>query len=329
MKFPILILFFLSPLALLGHPSWGILIDQSGNILFSDLEHVWQISPDGKLTKRLPDVHTHNLFLDQNGSLFGSDSKYYEPRDEWTNRLWKLNKEGELEDVIPWVKDFESFGGTNFSITGEGAIIFPFENQLFRRTESGNIQPFSDFTFGRLCTMVPDQNGGVLVSDSSDDGKLYRVDSSGQVQLIAQGLKEQQPKNPPLKEARFNLFYGITVQDDQIFVSNSGSRRILQIESDGSFKEYFKSDPPWYPVGIYFHKEGVYILEWGFRLRNLGPRILRKNKAGEFAEIYNHKTRQVNLSLNPSPSGQAFPFKCLGLLAFLVICLLYFKLKKS
>ena len=130
-----------------AHPSWGIVVDQKGNIIFSDLEHIWQITPDGKLEKRVANRHTHELYLDAEGKLWGTDSEYLSATDEWRNQLW-YQQGAELKEAIPWVKGFEEFGGSNFVVQSDGTIIFPYQNQLYQRSLNGETSLYTDFKFG-------------------------------------------------------------------------------------------------------------------------------------------------------------------------------------
>lgn len=311
-----------------AHPSWGIVVDQKGNIIFSDLEHVWQITPDGKLEKRLSGRHTHELYLDAEGILWGTDSEYLSATDEWRNQLW-YQQGTELKEAIPWVKGFEEFGGSNFVVQPGGRMVFPYQNQLYQRSHTGETRLYASFKYGRLCTIHGLEDGRILVSDSSEDGKLYQVDTTGQSQLLASGLKELEPENPPLKEARFNLFYGLREKNEQIYLANSGSRRILKIDMDGQFSTFFTSEMPWYPVGICFEKDTTYILEWGFTNTNIGPRILRKTSTSGFKEIYNHQDKVVKLGLIEVPETPRNLQWLWALLLIPLLLLLYRRRKKD
>jgi hypothetical protein len=55
----------------IAHPGWGIVVDRAGNVFFTDLKQVWRIGTDGTKTVVVPNVHTHELFLDSAGTLHG------------------------------------------------------------------------------------------------------------------------------------------------------------------------------------------------------------------------------------------------------------------
>jgi len=52
-----------------AHPGWGIVVDTPDNVLYTDLKQVWQIGADGSKTIIVPDVHSHELYLDSRGVL--------------------------------------------------------------------------------------------------------------------------------------------------------------------------------------------------------------------------------------------------------------------
>ncbi len=66
----LLFLIILFPLFGQAHPGVGIVKDSKGNIYYTDLKQVWKITKGNK-TVVVPDVHTHELYVDQNDNLYG------------------------------------------------------------------------------------------------------------------------------------------------------------------------------------------------------------------------------------------------------------------
>jgi hypothetical protein len=86
----------------LAHPAIGVVEDSRGNVFFTDLASVWRVAPDGAITRAVPGVHTHELYVDADDSLFGEHLWYEgDATKEWGHRAWKLAKDGTLTDVIP------------------------------------------------------------------------------------------------------------------------------------------------------------------------------------------------------------------------------------
>ncbi|MEO6584619.1 MAG: hypothetical protein ABIO05_09860, partial [Ferruginibacter sp.] len=53
-----------------GHPGIAIVKDSRGNIFYSDLTQVFKIT-NGKITVVVPNVHTHELYIDAADNLYG------------------------------------------------------------------------------------------------------------------------------------------------------------------------------------------------------------------------------------------------------------------
>jgi hypothetical protein len=79
-----------------AHPPRGIAVAQDGRVYFSDLERIWSIAPSGRMTVARPSVggHTHELFLDEGGHLFGEDSFYDPASRRYRAALWMLAPDG-------------------------------------------------------------------------------------------------------------------------------------------------------------------------------------------------------------------------------------------
>src|SRR5688572_4814074 len=78
-----------------AHPAIGIVIDRSGNIYYSDLTHVWRVAPNGAKAIVVPNVHSHELYLDDQGNLYGEHVWYEgEKIDRWGHYVWRRNAAG-------------------------------------------------------------------------------------------------------------------------------------------------------------------------------------------------------------------------------------------
>jgi hypothetical protein len=54
-----------------AHPGVGIVQDRRGNVFFTDLRQVWGITAGGRMSVWVPGVHTHELCLAAEDSLYG------------------------------------------------------------------------------------------------------------------------------------------------------------------------------------------------------------------------------------------------------------------
>lgn len=95
--------FLLAALLLVGavpafaHPSWGIVADREGRVYFSDLETVWRLDKDGRLSvfrPRVEGVHVHELALAPDGGITGDALRYDPARITWHAGIWKRSPAG-------------------------------------------------------------------------------------------------------------------------------------------------------------------------------------------------------------------------------------------
>src|SRR5688572_20470588 len=100
------LLFLVSP-GITAHPGIGIVKDSKGNIYYTDLKQVWKISLDGTRTAVVKNVHTHELYMDEQDNLYGEHLWYNgESLDTWGHYAWCLKNNGEL---VKEIKPAEGF----------------------------------------------------------------------------------------------------------------------------------------------------------------------------------------------------------------------------
>src|ERR1041385_2177580 len=103
-----------------AHPSVSVVVDTKGNVFYSDLKQVWRLDTQGKKTVAVPDVHTHELWLDSSDVLYGEHLWYTGPQDgsgKWFYRVWKRSPDGRISDVVPATEGFRA----NFSFVRDGS----------------------------------------------------------------------------------------------------------------------------------------------------------------------------------------------------------------
>ena len=80
-----------------AHPAWGIAVDVEREVVyFSDLERIWKVDGEGNKSVFFDDVHTHDLYLDDEGNLYGENHRIIPGTNSWRFRWWKATPSGQV-----------------------------------------------------------------------------------------------------------------------------------------------------------------------------------------------------------------------------------------
>jgi hypothetical protein len=258
----------LSALPAAAHPGWGLVRDPSrGVIYYTDLQRVWRIDTKGERSVAVPDVHTHELRLDDAGNLYGEDLQGL-GGDRWRYRVWRLSPDGRLEDVIPWQPNFRDDYG--FVADAAGALYWASCVDMSRpctvkrRTNDGKVSiAAGGATFGPpLNFLAPGPRGTVLLADGPD---LKRVTAGG-VELVAAGLSRA--------GGRFAIMGLHAAGDGSIYAAAFEDRMVVRLGPDGARSVAARSEAPWQPAGVLLAPDGLWVMEYDaarVQLRRIGP----------------------------------------------------------
>ena len=273
-------------LTLQAHPGIGIVQDTQGNIFYTDLVHVWKICPDGERSIAVRDVHTHELYLDADGNLYGEHEWYEgEATDKWGNYVWCLTTDGKFQKVIPDVEGF-------------------LNNTTLVRDPDGNSYWSNKVEEGYILMKespdgVSDYHSRHIFQDirwkyfSKDDGNLYivdhlsikRVDSLGKVEVIAEDLKEGRSLFSRVQDRHY-VFGLWTDPSKDLYVALYGAKKVKKISPDGQISTVFESEGRWSPCGGLTAKDGtMWIMEFSnrnkVRVHSIGSNGVQKTFEGE------------------------------------------------
>ncbi|MBA2704318.1 MAG: hypothetical protein H0U60_10745 [Blastocatellia bacterium] len=84
-----------------AHPATGIVLDRTGNVYFSDLETVWKIDNQGRLSVFRAGVsgrHVHELTIDAQDNIYGADISYVS--EKWLSDVWKMTPAGTISYLL-------------------------------------------------------------------------------------------------------------------------------------------------------------------------------------------------------------------------------------
>jgi sugar lactone lactonase YvrE len=240
-----------------AHPPTSVVMDSKGNVYYSDLEQVWKISPAGKLSVAVANVHTHELYLDKLDRLYGEDVEYLgEKVDKYRHRVWRLSPSGTLTDIIPEREGFPE--GYGFTYDGTGNMYWLDQSPdraLRKRTPSGKetIIAGGNFKYANWLTATPD--GTIyLVSE----GNLLRI-SPGKAPVTV--AKHLHAKDARLPERHY--FMGMwNDKSGNIYIAASGEKKVKRITPNGKVSSPVRSGGNWFPTGGLTAPDGsLWVLE--------------------------------------------------------------------
>lgn len=250
-----------------AHPGVGVVMDSKGNVFYTDLDHVWKISPDGELSIAVKNVHTHELYMDENDDLYGEHEWYEgEATDKWGNSVWCLSSTGELEQAIAPVEGFLS--DNTLVRDMKGNTYWPEKSgkrEMLKTTKLANGQSslFTEHLFRNIRWMYfskSDKNLYVV-----DHLKLKRVKPNGEVTVVADNLKENAPPYAGVADHHY-VYSPWTDSDKNVYVAVYGARKVKKINADGSIKTVFESEKGWSPCGGMTDPDGSrWIMEFSER----------------------------------------------------------------
>src|SRR6185437_13328769 len=91
-----------------AHPAWGIALDRNNQIYFSDIETIWKIDAQGKLTVFRAGVsgrHVHEINLGEDGNLYGVDNSYEPATQRFIAALWTITPDGKFSYLVAPTSD--------------------------------------------------------------------------------------------------------------------------------------------------------------------------------------------------------------------------------
>ncbi len=262
-----------------AHPGIGIVRDSKGNIYYTDLTHVWKISPDGQRSIAVKDVHTHELYLDEEDNLYGEHEWYEgEATDKWGNYVWCLSNTGMFEKTIPDVEGFLD----NTTLVRDGANNSYWtaksggEEVLKKTTPNGTVSVFSRHRFKDIRWMYFSNTDGNLYA--VDHLKIKKITPSGEVSVLADNLKEDKPPFEGVADRHY--LFGLWMDGRKnLYVAVYGAGKVKKISPGGAVSTVYESEKGWSPCGGLVTPDGaLWIMEFSDRNKTRVRRIGAEGK---------------------------------------------------
>lgn len=295
---PLLFVFLAPDIA--AHPATGIVLDRTGNVYFSDLETIWKIDLNGKLSVFRAGVngrHVHELAIDDQDNIYGEDLSYVSQK--FVSSVWRMTTDGKFEYLLeptdtkpPGMSIWRDREGNNYWIDQNNHT--KTQTLLLRRSPDSKLITVAGGAFGhtdgkgtaaRFSTV-----GGLAFGP---DGNLYiadgtsvrKVSMDGTVVTVANQLDARTKDDKPiLFSAAYGSLAGVAVDSaTNVYVADAGNRRLFRINRDGKADILLRTEPPYFPNGVAISPSGdIYVLEVGFTLPSSwsGPRVRKITPEG-------------------------------------------------
>jgi sugar lactone lactonase YvrE len=251
--------FLLFTTPLFAHPPVSVIVDSRGNVYYSDLEQVWRIAPDGTKRVAVPNVHTHELYLDAQDNLYGEHLWYEgDVTKKWGHYVWRRDPAGRVAKVIPNTEGFRR----NYSFVRDRAGNMYFADlegkTVTKRTPAGKNEILArGFRDIRWMSALPD---GTL--DFTDAGDVVRITPDKRLTRIARGLAHDTLLRPHAsgRHAVQGIWHD---RAGTIYLADSAHGQVKRVTNDGKVSVVAESIPPWTPSGGTFAPNGdLLVLEY-------------------------------------------------------------------
>lgn len=248
----------------LSHPGVGIVMDSKGNIYYTDLKHVWKLTPDGKKSIAVSNVHTHELYMDANDNLYGEHLWYNgEAANTWGHRVWRLTPDGTLTDIISARRGFlDDYDDFHFVHDRQGNMYYADRGDttaIRKRSPDGKITSIarSNFLDVRWMTVTPE--GTVYLIDLYD---LVRITPDGTVRTVVRDLAVWKWTRwfGPDRHALMGLW---TDPKENVYVASFSGSVVKQVSFEGHVEVVIHSQLGWSPTGGLIAPNGdTWLLEY-------------------------------------------------------------------
>ncbi|WP_147277095.1 hypothetical protein [Runella aurantiaca] len=261
MKWQLIWVYLLAALTTVAHPGIGIVQNSKGEIFYTDTERIWKVSPDGNSkTLVVPNVHTHELYMDAQDNLYGEHLWYEgETTNKWGHYVWKYDARGKFSKVRPAAEGFLR----NYSFVRDTAGCMYWLVSSKNGSDWMKMSPNQKIEW--LAT-VPTKD--VRSQFCGKDGTFYYVDDNDLCKIVGNkarvvaldldGITGEDPKRKPN-----NSIYG--VWDDpvgNVYIAVTSKKMVKKVTCDGRVFVVYKSPFSWMPTGGVVDKKGnLWILE--------------------------------------------------------------------
>jgi hypothetical protein len=240
-----------------AHPGIGIVFDSRGNLFYTDLKQVWRVDAAGRKSVAVPNVHTHELYLDASDNLYGEHLWYNGERlNTWGWRVWRRSPDGKVSDVVPAHAGFNDT--YSFVRDGAGNMYFAVreKGEIRKRTPQGQIVTIVRGHFRDIRWMTATRSGTVYLVDTVD---LIEIRPDGEMRTLARNLSPLVHDAASERHRVMGVWVG---PNGDVYVADYAERMVKRVSPRGGVSVVTRSPWPWSPTGGTFDRQGhLWLLE--------------------------------------------------------------------
>lgn len=237
-----------------AHPPVSVVVDRHGNAYYSDLHHVWRVAPDGTAAAVVRNVHTHELYLDAHGNLYGEHLWYEGERtDKWGHDYWRRSPDGRFVKLIA---DREGFP-RDYSFVRDAAGNMYRASQDRKRVEKRAPDGRTTVVATGLKNirwMIGAADGTLHLIDELD---LVRIDPKGKVTRVVRKVARGSLIPFGAQHSVMGLW---TDRAGNVYAASYAEGKVKRITPGGTMTVFAESHGGWKPVGGAFAPSGDLLL---------------------------------------------------------------------
>lgn len=264
-----------------AHPGTGIAVDKHDHLYVADPERdkVWliQINEVGRLgdPRTALEAHVHSLAVSPDGLVLAEAQEYNERTGRWLSQLWRLEHPDKSELLVseesagfttitsPFVDAEDTHYAWDADMVDRTYSRFLYKNESGEHALIGGVWRSPRNTHDRLLGNI----GGFQVSR---EGEILFTDFSC-LRSFFEGKLTTISCDELLKRPWFSLTFGdhnhlrglTRGEGNTTWIANYASRRVVEVNTDGSQSTTFSSRRGFRPVGVFYHRKQLFILEHG------------------------------------------------------------------
>ncbi|MGH9754555.1 MAG: hypothetical protein ACREA2_17390 [Blastocatellia bacterium] len=253
-----------------AHPGWGIVVDGSGQVYFADADRnkIWRIDQQGRLEAIITGRHSHEITIDQSGSLYGTHL-YYEPTGaRWFTSFWRMAPNSVPIDLVPATDDPPR--GIGLLRDAQGAIYSGdySENKVrvIKMSPDGQITVIAGGEKGHADGQGPQAKFNLIQTMVwGGDGALYVLDKACVRRVTPDGIVTTVGANPLAgieRGGQRQWLLGLSADArGNVYVADNHAACLWRIKSDNIAEAVTTGGWFWSPTGIAAAGGDLYVLE--------------------------------------------------------------------